>query len=249
MLCLCPFGSYAQLSSIGDSLHITDNTVAFRPVQLVLPVSLVTVGVIGVATPQLKKINHHVRDGMADLRRGHYFHADDYIQYLPVVSNFGLSLLGAKPKHTYLERTLVTATSYATMGIMVNAVKFVVNEQRPDGSAHNSFPSGHTATAFMGAELVRMEYRDDSPLYGVGAYTIAFGVAFLRLYNERHWCNDILAGAGIGILSARIGFWLLPLERKLLKLDKVHGREVGVTFVPYYEHTSKSMGGMFAISF
>ena len=51
------------------------------------------------------------------------------------------------------------------------------------------------------------------------AVTIACGVAFLRLYNERHWCNDILVGAGIGILSARIGYWLLPYERKLLGLE------------------------------
>lgn len=30
----------------------------------------------------------------------------------------------------------------------------------------------------MGAELVRMEYKDTSRLYGIGAYTIACGVAF-----------------------------------------------------------------------
>ena len=111
-----------------------------------------------------------------------------------------------------------------------------------------SFPSGHTATVFMGAELVRMEYKDSSPLYGIGAYTIACGVAFLRLYNERHWCNDVLAGAGIGILSARIGYWLLPFEKKLFGLDKKKSR-VNLAASPYYNHFSKEYGGMIVVRF
>lgn len=100
----------------------------------------------------------------------------------------------------------------------------------------------------MGAELVRMEYKDSSPLYGIGAYTIACGVAFLRLYNERHWCNDVLAGAGIGILSARIGYWLLPFEKKLFGLDKKKSR-VNLAASPYYNHFSKEYGGMIVVRF
>ena len=87
---------------------------------------------------------------------------------------------------------------------------------RPDGSANNSFPSGHTATTFMGAELVRIEYGDESPWYSVGAYAVATTVGVLRVYNERHWFTDVFAGAGVGILSARIGHWLLPYTRKMM---------------------------------
>ena len=54
----------------------------------------------------------------------------------------------------------------------------------------------------MGAELVRMEY---GGWYGIGAYTIAVGVGFMRMYNGRHWLHDVVAGAGVGILSARVG--------------------------------------------
>lgn len=85
---------------------------------------------------------------------------------------------------------MVAATSYLAMGMLVKGMKWVINEQRPDSYAENSFPSGHTATVFMGAELVRSEYGLG---YGVGAYTIATGVAFLRLYNGRHWLSDVLA--------------------------------------------------------
>ena len=203
---------------------------------------------MGRAAMRVKSLNRSVRDGVSDLRQECYFRADDYLQYLPVVSNLGLSLLGAKAKHNYVDRVLITATAYAAMGIMVNGVKLVVSEQRPDGTAFNSFPSGHTATAFMGAELVRMEYKGASVLYGIGAYTIAGGVALLRIYNERHWCNDVLAGAGIGILSARIGYWLLPIEKKLLGLDKCENR-INITALPFYDNSRKEYGGTVAIRF
>ncbi|WP_290121359.1 phosphatase PAP2 family protein, partial [uncultured Duncaniella sp.] len=53
----------------------------------------------------------------------------------------------------------------------------------------------------------------------IGAYSVAVGVAFLRLYNGRHWLNDVIAGAGVGILSARIGYWMLPLYKRWFKWD------------------------------
>lgn len=244
-LLLYPYTVWTQ----EDSAKVAgDKTVLFRPTQLILPASLITVGALGVVVPKFKSFNRGVRDGLAGWRDGHYFRADDYVQYLPVVSYLGLSLLGIKPKHGYVEQICVLGTSYATMGILVNAVKYIVKEKRPDGSSRNSFPSGHTATAFMGAELVRMEYKDASPFYGIGAYTIACGVAFLRLYNERHWCNDVLAGAGIGILSARVGYWLLPLERKLFRLDRKK-EPMDLVVCPYYHSGSRAYGGMISVYF
>ncbi len=215
----------------------------FQAKQLILPASLVAVGALGVSIPKLKEWNTDLRDGLADWRNGHYFRADDYLQYLPVVAHLGLGFLPLKGKHTHVERICVLATSYATMGILVNGIKYTVKERRPDGSSRNSFPSGHSATAFMGAELVRLEYKNASPWYGAGAYVVACGVAFLRMYNERHWCNDVLAGAGIGILSARVGYWLLPLERKWFRLDRK--KESGAVLVcPYYDNFNKGAGAM-----
>ena len=64
---------------------------------------------------------------------------------------------------------------------------------------------------------MRMEYGN---AWGLGAYTIAATVGILRMYNNRHWLNDVLAGAGIGILSAKAALWLLPLEKRLLGWNK-----------------------------
>jgi membrane-associated phospholipid phosphatase len=50
----------------------------------------------------------------------------------------------------------------------------------------------------------------------MGAYTIAITVGALRVYNNHHWFTDVFAGAGLGILSGRIGYWLLPYTRKVM---------------------------------
>jgi membrane-associated phospholipid phosphatase len=108
---------------------------------------------------------------------------------------------------------LVTATSYAVMTLFVKSIKYSVCEPRPDTGAWDAFPSGHTAKAMTAAEIVRVEY---GPWWGLGAYALGLGTAYLRLYNDRHWVNDVICGTGIGILSARIGYWLLPVESRLL---------------------------------
>ena len=197
-----------------DFSYMSDSVPAdhFRVRQLILPTALIAVGTFGVYNGWFGSVRTDLRDDIGHMRGGCYFHADDYLQYLPVTANVTMGMLGVKSRHSLKERLAVTATAYIAMGIIVNAGKYTVKERRPDSSARNSFPSGHTATSFMGAELVREEY---GGIYGWSAYAVATGIAALRLYNERHWLNDVIAGAGVGILSARIGYWLLPAERRL----------------------------------
>ena len=95
----------------------------------------------------------------------------------------------------------------------------------------------------MGAELVREEYGNT---YGACAYTFATGIAVLRLYNDRHWLNDVIAGAGTGILAARIGYWLLPWERKLFGMDKSKNT---MAIVPNYNQIDISFGVAMSASF
>lgn len=195
-----------------DSLVVKSN---FKAGELIMPLSLIGVGTLGFVEP-LKSSRVEVRDFLNDWRGAHRTEVDDYLQYVPLASVYGLSLLGAEAKHGYMDRTLELATAYVALGVIVNGIKYTVRAPRPDGSANNSFPSGHTATTFMGAELVRIEYGEEHPWLAAGAYTIAATVGVLRVYNERHWFTDVFAGAGVGILSARIGYWLLPYTRRAM---------------------------------
>ena len=211
----------AQTAS--DSLAVKSN---FKLGEIIMPLSLIGAGTLGFVEP-IKSSRYEVRDFLNDWRGDHRIKADDYLQYVPIASIYGCSLLGAEAKHNYVDCTLELATSYIALGIIVNGIKYTVRSPRPDGSANNSFPSGHTATTFMGAELVRIEYGEEHPWIAVGAYTMATAVGVLRVYNERHWFTDVFAGAGVGILSARIGYWLLPYTKRTM--HRLTGWEVFVT--------------------
>lgn len=187
---------------------------SFKAGQLILPVTLIAVGTFGVYNGAFKKLDIKIKKEMDNLRGEHFFRADDYIQYLPALIYLTLGSVGVKAKHTFKERVGIEATAYITMTALTNIGKYSFKEKRPDSGARNSFPSGHTATVFTGAELMREEYGLG---IGIGAYSVATAVAFLRLYNGRHWLNDVVAGAGIGILSARIGYWMLPVYQRWFK--------------------------------
>lgn len=187
---------------------------SFKAGELIMPLSLIGAGTLGFVEP-VRSSRYEVRDYLDSWRGAHRTPVDDYLQYVPLASVYGLSLLGAEAKHNYVDRTLEMATAYVALGVIVNGIKYTVREPRPDASGNNSFPSGHTATTFMGAELVRIEYGEEHPWLAAGAYTMATAVGVLRVYNNRHWFTDVFAGAGIGILSARIGYWLLPYTKRI----------------------------------
>lgn len=182
----------------------------FKPGQLIIPITLIGVGIIGLESDWLKYQNREMRDELQE-NIDRRLTMDDFTQYAPMAAVYGLNLFGVKGKHDFVDRTIILSTAYALMGITVNSLKTITKVERPDGSSLNSFPSGHTATAFMGAEFLRREYWDVSPWIGVAGYAVAAGTGFFRMYNNRHWLTDVAAGAGIGILSVQAAYWLHPM--------------------------------------
>lgn len=194
-----------------DTIKYTQwNTPKFTYQSLVAPAVLVGYGVIGIESDQLKFFNTQIREEMEENHGSETIGVDDFSQYAPGLAVYGLNLVGIQGKHNFKDRTVILATSYLIMSSTVLSLKSITHIQRPDGSAFNSFPSGHTATAFMGAEFLYQEYKDVSPWYGITGYAVAAGTGYLRMYNKRHWLTDIAAGAGIGIVSTKIAYWLYP---------------------------------------
>lgn len=181
----------------------------FRPLGLAIPATLIAVGFIGLESDWLKGHNTEVRDELQEHSHPKVT-VDDFTQYVPLAATYGLNLCGVKGLHGYADLTIIAATTYLLAGASVYATKTLTRVERPDGSARNSFPSGHTATAFAGAELLRKEYWHVSPWIGAAGYLVAAGSGFFRMYNNRHWFTDVIAGAGFGILSARVSYWLYP---------------------------------------
>ncbi|GAE86373.1 PAP2 superfamily protein [Bacteroides reticulotermitis JCM 10512] len=178
--------------------------------KFIIPATLIT---YGVASQFDKSDDYEIHDEVTKSGIGAWT-IDDYSQFAPAVAVYGLDLMGIKAKHNFRDRTIVMATSHIIMGGIVQTMKSSINVVRPDGSNYKSFPSGHTATAFVGAHILFKEYKDTSPWIGVAGYAIATGTGLLRVTNKKHWLSDVSAGAGIGILSAELGYLLLPVIHK-----------------------------------
>lgn len=137
---------------------------------------------------------------------------DDYLQYAPAAVMLGLKAAGYQGRSSWGRMLVADAFSVAVMAILVNSIKYSAGVMRPDGSTRNSFPSGHTATAFMTATMLHKEYgQTRSPWFSVGAYTAASVTGLMRVINNRHWVSDVLMGAGLGIFSTELGYYLAGL--------------------------------------
>jgi len=121
--------------------------------------------------------------------------AGDVLQYVLPATAGGLTLW-----HRDGKGALQLGESLAvTLGVTY-ALKYSINEQRPNGGSQ-SFPSGHTSVSFSAAEFMRKRYGWE---YGVPAYAAATFVAYSRVESRAHYLHDVMAGAGIGILSSFI---------------------------------------------
>ena len=156
------------------------NPYRFRPTQLIIPGVLIGAGFIGLESDWLKYTNHETKDELLEHHHSK-LGVDDFSQYAPLAAAYGLRLCGIKGLHDYVDLTIISGTAYLLTGLSVYGVKTLTRVERPDGSTRNSFPSGHTATAFAGAEILRREYWNVSPWIGVAGYAVAAGTGFLRM--------------------------------------------------------------------
>jgi membrane-associated phospholipid phosphatase len=84
--------------------------------------------------------------------------------------------------------------------LYVQALKYSVQRERPDQSDHQSFPSGHSASAFATAGVLQRHY---GWKVGVPAAAVAGYVATARVHDNRHYLSDVIFGAAMGIASER----------------------------------------------
>jgi hypothetical protein len=198
-----------------------DEPTTIKPKHFILPAALIGAGSFTLVK-ELKGINTFAKEQVWKQGTEEKFKVDHYTIGVPALAVYGLNAAGIKGKNNFVDRTMILAMSSAVSNGVVFTAKRLTGIERPDGSDMMSFPSGHTAQAFVTAEFMRQEYKDVSPWYGVGAYAFAAGNGLLRMYHDKHWLGDVIAGAGVGIASTRLSYWLYPKIKKGLfpKSDK-----------------------------
>jgi hypothetical protein len=205
----------------------------------IVPAAMVTYGVFSLQNNGLRNVDEKVQEEVYTERSSkHTTPIDNILPFIPIAAVYGLNAMGIQGKNNFRDRTMILGISGLIMGGTVFAVKSFSNETRPDGSDLYSFPSGHTAAAFATAEFMRQEYKDVSPWYGVGAYAMAVTTGYLRMYNNKHWAGDVIAGAGIGIMSTRLAYWIYPVIKRNLFKDK----PMNTIVMPTYQNGSFGFG-------
>lgn len=206
----------------------------FNYKQLIIPGALIGYGVVGLESDQLKGYNLIIRNEVTeDIDKK--LSIDDFSQYMPALAVYGLNNIGVQGKNILKDRSIILGTSMLLVFTSVITLKYTTKVERPDGTA-NAFPSGHTATAFAGAEFLWQEYKDKSIWYGISGYAVATATGIVRITNNKHWLTDVAAGAGIGILSTKIAYWINPyIKRKVFHKTESKTESKSVSMIaPYY---------------
>ena len=245
-LCCFTFNSNAQFIETTTLKKSVEKSVQFSAQQniiknagisyksFIIPSLLIAYGFTTIKSDGLSDINEEIKEEIWTENPHVPLHIDNYLQFLPAAAVYGLNIVGIKGKHDFIDRTVSYLLSNLFLNASVLSFKTITRQQRPDGSSYNSFPSGHTTEAFASAEFLRQEYNNVSPWYGIAGYAVATTTGLLRMYNNKHWLSDVVSGAGFGIASAKLAYWLYPVIKKKFSTHKDLHAMAG----PYYNDRS-----------
>lgn len=200
---LCANGQMADSLSTKRVRKNLFDTKAYQMTYVAVP--LIAAGLI------IKGEDDHFQSLRNDYASDFHTNIDDCWQLSPVVIMYALKACGVESRSSWGRMMTSDVFAGALTFSSVMLIKNTSHVMRPDGSTDNSFPSGHTATAFMAATMLHKEYGNVSPWISIGGYSLATATGMMRVVNNRHWMSDVLVGAGIGILSTELGYFLADL--------------------------------------
>jgi len=206
-----------------------------NPLSLIPPGAAITYGAVSFWIKPIRQIDFDVQGEIHKTNPNFNTKAESYFLIGPIVMTYGLNLIGVAGKNTFIDRTALLGLSAAYMGLGTLSIKHFTHRLRPNKSDYLSFPSGHTAIAFMGAEFFAQEYSSHSPVYTVIGYTFAVTTGVFRMYNRDHWFSDVVAGAGFGIISTKLAYLTYPYIRNWLTHKDKNGNKKSMLLMPTYQ--------------
>lgn len=119
----------------------------------------------------------------------------DIVNNLILASGLGASIFYEEGH----EGTVQFFRSVALSQVITKGLKIITHKKRPNGDCCLSFPSGHASLSFTGAAFIHKRYGWE---YGIPAYTAASYVAYTRVETDKHFIEDVIAGAILGTWSS-----------------------------------------------
>ena len=139
---------------------------------------------------------------------------------IPSIS-LGFTALETNLKGTeYLLKSLILCQLYT------ETLKRITHKRRPNGGCCKSFPSGHTSAAFNGAAFVHKRY---GTIFSIPLYFGAIYTAYSRVYANKHYVEDVIAGASLGIFC---GFYYNKKYNNAITLiPYIHNKSFGFSII------------------
>jgi membrane-associated phospholipid phosphatase len=225
---------------------------ATSPTRLDVRSTLITLGLIGlggVLYAEDEQIRDFFQNNQTSFQDNVAYGAEKlgYQYALVAVALYGGS--GYLLKNEKMQETgLLAIESFLVANSISVPLKFGIGRARPkrDRGAYSyqpfsfsmsdtAIPSGHAVSAFSMASVFAGEY--DSPWVGVLAYSLACLVGWERLYDDRHWASDVLAGAVLGTV----------VGRSVVYLHKT--TDDAVSLVPLVDPSAETYGLMVQLRF
>lgn len=177
-----------------------------NPRQWIVPATLFGAGVMFATVPPLNRFEKNLKTEIE--KTGRQTQIDQATQFFPAIAVFAMDAVGLKSINSVRKQIQLFGVSQLVGAAVVYPMKYIVQRERPNGSDNKSFPSGHTTRAFVSAEFLHQEFGHLSPWVSIAGYTTAGATAYLRLYQNKHWLSDVLAGAAIGMASTKLVYWV-----------------------------------------
>jgi Membrane-associated phospholipid phosphatase len=231
------FAQTDSVKTVADTISAT--TVAHRwseskyVKESIVPASLAVGSLAIMAVPHLKEDLQTQLSWNNQLSKHYINLGEDYVRYAPIAVEYALNLCGVKAEHKFVDRTAILAVACIVNDFVVYRTKLLVHETRPDRRARESYPSAHTAMAFVSATFVSKELGYISPWISAAAYFSAGYVGFCRVADNAHYVNDVLMGAAVGMMTTQASYWMYDalmkrFARKLTLSPLIQPQQAGV---------------------
>lgn len=179
-----------------------------KPTALIVPGTFLIYSGLKPFVDDIGKLDNRIMANVQANYPNFHTNAADYLMWVPSASVYAMDALKVKTKHTFTQHLMLDAGSILITGGLGYGMRIVSKHIKAYDSNNTKFPSGHAANAFRGAEFLHQELKDVSPVFSYSGYVVATGVGLLRIYNKNHLLTEVLAGAGLGILSTKLTYWI-----------------------------------------
>jgi membrane-associated phospholipid phosphatase len=202
--------SVSSLKHFQDSSAKKDlqNEHYLKPGALIIPATFLVYAGLKPFVSGIQSLDDTIYSNIKMNHPNFHTNAESYLMWAPSASIYLLDAFNVKTKHNFKEHLILDAGSIVIAGGVGYAMRLISRDINVYTTHETKFPSGHTANAFRGAEILHQELKHENELLSYSGYLVATGVGVLRLYNKDHLLTEVLAGAGLGILSAKLTCWI-----------------------------------------